>query len=75
MENNSEKLGTLVRKPFSTSNKDLLSKQAADELGLLPGIHVGSPLIDAYAGALGGLACKSPIADTQLSERLVIVAG
>ena len=57
------------------SNKDVLSKKAADELGLPQGIHVGSPLIDAYAGALCGLACKSPISDAHLSERLVIVAG
>ncbi|CAF1270476.1 unnamed protein product [Rotaria sordida] len=75
MENNSAKLGQLVRKPFSNSNTDVLNKKAADELGLPEGIHVGSPLIDAYAGALGGLACKSPIADAHLTERLVIVAG
>jgi len=75
MENKSQKLGQLVRKPFSNSDTDLLSKKAADELGLPQGIHVGSPLIDAYAGALGGLACKSPIPDAHLSERLVIVAG
>lgn len=75
MVNKGEKLGQLVRKPFSHSDADVLSAKAADELGLPQGIHVGSPLIDAYAGALGGLACKSPIADAHLSERLVIVAG
>jgi FGGY-family pentulose kinase len=75
MENNGEKLGQLVRKPFSKSDTDVLSKKAADELGLSPGIRVGTPLIDAYAGALGGLACKSPIPDAHLTERLVIVAG
>ncbi|CAF3398510.1 unnamed protein product [Rotaria socialis] len=75
MANNGEKLGQLVRKPFSKSNTDVLSKKAADELGLPEGIHIGTPLIDAYAGALGGLACKSPIADAHLSERLIIVAG
>ncbi|CAM4769553.1 unnamed protein product [Rotaria magnacalcarata] len=75
MKNNGEKLGQLVRKPFSKSNTDVLSKKAADELGLPEGIHIGTPLIDAYAGALGGLACKSPIVDAHLSERLIIVAG
>ena len=75
MANKSEKLGQLVRKPFSNSDTDVLSQKAADELGLRSGIHVGSPLIDAYAGALGGLGCKSPIPDARLSERLVIVAG
>lgn len=75
MANKGEKLGQLVRKPFSPSDTDLLSEKAANELGLPQGIHVGSPLIDAYAGALGGLACRSPIPDAHLSERLVIVAG
>jgi len=75
MENKAEKLGQVVRKPFSHSNTDVLSKKAADELGLPQGIHVGLPLIDSYAGALGGLACKSPIPDAHLSERLVVVAG
>lgn len=75
MANQGEKLGQLVRKPFSKSDQDLLSAKAAEELGLPVGIHVGPPLIDAYAGALGGLACKSPITDAHLSERLVIVAG
>ncbi|CAF1644794.1 unnamed protein product, partial [Didymodactylos carnosus] len=74
-ENNFEKLGTTVRKPFSTSNFDLLSKNVAEELGIKDGIRVGTPLIDAYAGALGGLACKSPVKDSHLTERLVIVAG
>ena len=75
MENQGEKLGQIVRKPFSKSDHDRLSERAAQELGLPMGIHVGSPLIDAYAGALGGLACKCPVADAHLSERLVIVAG
>ncbi|UJR31142.1 hypothetical protein I4U23_018649 [Adineta vaga] len=75
MANKCEKLGQIVRKPFSNSATDILCQKAANELGLPQGIHVGSPLIDAYAGALGGLACKSPIPDTQLSDRLVIVAG
>jgi len=75
MANKSEKLGQIVRKPFSNSDTDVLSQKAADELGLPQGIHVGPPLIDAYAGALGGLACKSPIPDAHLNERLVIVAG
>jgi ribulose kinase len=75
MENQSEKLGQCVRKSFSYSDHDRLSQQAANDLGLLAGIHVGAPLIDAYAGALGGLACKCPIDDVRLNQRLVIVAG
>ena len=75
MNNHAERLGQVVRKPFSKSNNDILSAKAADELGLPTGIHVGVPLIDAYAGALGGLACRCPVADARLTERLVIVAG
>ena len=75
MTGKGERLGQLVRKPFSQSSSDALCQTAAIELGLKQGIRVGSPLIDAYAGALGGLACKCPLPDAQLTERLVIVAG
>lgn len=44
-----------------------LSSLAAEELGIKAGIPVGASLIDAYAGALGLLACH---ADVPLDQRL-----
>ena len=46
-----------------------LSPMAAKELGLKAGTPVGVSLIDAYAGALGLLACRS---DSPLDQRLGI---
>lgn len=75
MQNNCSRLGQSVRKPFSKCETDRLCQKAADELSLPVGIRVGPPLIDAYAGALGGLACRCPLDNVRLTERLVIVAG
>ena len=47
-----------------------LSAIAAKELGLRTGTPVGVSLIDAYAGALGLLACH---ADSPLDQRLGIL--
>ncbi|ORX44244.1 Pentulose kinase [Hesseltinella vesiculosa] len=51
-----------------------LSERAAEELGLLPGTPVGSPVIDAYAGAIATLGAGA--SSTQdLSHRLAIICG
>ncbi|KAJ9492787.1 hypothetical protein VN97_g473 [Penicillium thymicola] len=59
-----------------------LSEKAAEELGLSPGIAVGSGVIDAYAGWIGTVGAKvdlgldGPIDDREhLSHRLALVAG
>ncbi|KAJ3496368.1 hypothetical protein NLJ89_g10495 [Agrocybe chaxingu] len=61
-----------------------LSKNAAEELGLLPGTPVGSAIIDAYAGWLGTIAARFADDKQGLSEvptieesghRLAAVAG
>ncbi|KAK9354074.1 FGGY family of carbohydrate kinase [Lipomyces doorenjongii] len=59
-----------------------LSEKAAVELGLSPGIAVGSGVIDAYAGWIGTVGAKSdlgldcPIGHREhVSHRLALVAG
>ncbi|CAG8407454.1 unnamed protein product [Penicillium salamii] len=59
-----------------------LSEKAAAELGLSPGIAVGSGVIDAYAGWIGTVGAKVDLGlDSQidskehLSHRLALVAG
>jgi len=43
-----------------------LSEKAAQEMGLLPGIAVGSGVIDAYAGWIGTVGAKVQLSDDQL---------
>lgn len=58
--------GNKVRFPGTPVGSGL-SSVAAEELGIKPGIPVGASLIDAYAGALGLLACH---ADVPIDQRL-----
>ncbi|PWY66476.1 putative FGGY-family carbohydrate kinase [Aspergillus sclerotioniger CBS 115572] len=59
----------------------LLSEKAAASLGLLPGVAVGSGVIDAYAGWIGtvgakvGLGIDSGDEREQVVHRLAVVAG
>lgn len=59
-----------------------LSEKAADELGLLPGIAVGSGVIDAYAGWIGTVGAKVDLGQENLTSQseyvshcLAVVAG
>lgn len=44
-----------------------LSEKAAQEMGLSPGIAVGSGVIDAYAGWIGTVGAKVQLSDNELS--------
>ena len=61
-------LGKKINFPGGSQGNGL-SKIAAKELGLKMGTPVGVSLIDAYAGALGLLAYRTP-ADCSTQERL-----
>ncbi|KAJ5329841.1 hypothetical protein N7452_010231 [Penicillium brevicompactum] len=59
-----------------------LTKEAAADLGLLPGIAVGSGVIDAYAGWIGTVGAKVDLGldsavdiKENVSHRLAVVAG
>ncbi|GAB5371088.1 hypothetical protein AAMO2058_001549500 [Amorphochlora amoebiformis] len=65
-----EKIGTAIGKG--------LSKEAAEELGLLPNTPVGVGLIDAHAGALGMLGAEvkdEDGKDVPLERRMALVCG
>ena len=53
----------------------LLSKQAAQELGLPEGIPVGTSAIDAHAGGLGLLGIKIENQAIDLERRLALIGG
>ena len=61
-------LGSDVNFPGVAQGRGL-SKQASLELGLQAGTPVGASLIDAYAGALGLLGCKTN-SDIPVHQRL-----
>ncbi|KAL1922147.1 uncharacterized protein VTP21DRAFT_10789 [Calcarisporiella thermophila] len=63
-----------------------LSKEAAEQMGLLPGLPVGSAVIDAYAGAIATMGADVPqqdpspspngeLLETPPQNRLAIICG
>ncbi|CAL1545462.1 unnamed protein product [Lymnaea stagnalis] len=75
-DNGYTKIGIKTLSPGSPCGSGL-SPQAAEDLGLVPGIPVGTSLIDAHAGALACLgcnpSCKSLVSD--IENCLVVIAG
>lgn len=73
-ENNFSKIGNEILAPGDFTGN--LSVEAAKEMGLIPGIAVGSSMIDAHAGALGLIGSKSKEhKELDVSEKLVLIAG
>lgn len=71
-ENGFVRIGNVMLSPGSRAGS--LTEQAAQELGLMPGISVAVGAIDAYAGALGtlGLGAKTK---TDMLSRMALVGG
>ncbi|XP_069128185.1 FGGY carbohydrate kinase domain-containing protein-like isoform X2 [Argopecten irradians] len=78
MDSDNTKIGTEGKPPGSPCG-DGLSQDAAEEMGLAPGIAVGASMIDAYAGALGCMGCipRSEVNYNlpDITSRLVLVCG
>jgi len=72
VENECDSIGNRFVNP-GDSIGDGLTKSAAAELGLRPGIPVAASLIDAYAGALGTLGVGAT--DEGMQGRMALVAG
>lgn len=72
-QNNYEKIGSNILFPGDPVPGNL-SVQAAEELGLFPGIAVGTSMIDAHSGAIGliGAYFGNQI---DLTKKMVLIAG
>ncbi|OWF34919.1 FGGY carbohydrate kinase domain-containing protein-like [Mizuhopecten yessoensis] len=72
------RIGTDVKPPGSPCGNGL-SQHAAQEMGLVEGIPVGTSMIDAHAGALGCMGCipRSEVTYNlpDITSRLVLVCG
>ena len=70
---NFSRIGNSVKPLGSVAG--LLSKQAAQELGLPAGIPVGTSAIDAHAGGLGLLGIKLEHQEIDFERRLALIGG
>ncbi|KAJ9601681.1 hypothetical protein L9F63_000152, partial [Diploptera punctata] len=74
MAENWKKIGSVVKEPGSPCGSGL-TKQAAEELGLLPGTPVGTSIIDAHAGGLGMIGCSAGSVNRDFHTRLGLICG
>lgn len=74
IENDFSKIGNAIFAPGDFVGT--LSKEAAKEMNLPPGIAVGSSMIDAHAGALGLIGSTSKEhGELDVNSKLVLIAG
>lgn len=74
LENNAHKIGEEILPPGSPCGNGL-TNEAAQQLDLLPGIPVGTSIIDAHAGGLGLVGCTAPGLQTDFETRLGLICG
>uniref|UniRef100_A0A1B0FD94 FGGY carbohydrate kinase domain-containing protein n=1 Tax=Glossina morsitans morsitans TaxID=37546 RepID=A0A1B0FD94_GLOMM len=76
LNNNAEIIGRSIQEPGTPVGKGL-TERAAKEMNLLPGIVVGTALIDAHAGALGMFGCNVAHASCidNLEGKLALICG
>lgn len=67
--NNFNKLGNQIREPGEAISRGL-TPEAAAELGLKPGIKVGTSMIDAHAGALALFGCTAENVNPNLISKM-----
>lgn len=70
--NNYCKLGNQIREPGEPITNGL-TIEAANELGLKPGISVGTSMIDAHAGALALFGCTAENVNPNLTSKMGIL--
>lgn len=79
LENNCSRIGSETCAP-GTPLGDGLTKEAAIDLGLEPGISVGASLVDAHAGGLGVIGAdvrgfQLPCEDQPITSRMAMICG
>ncbi|KAJ6644432.1 FGGY carbohydrate kinase domain-containing protein [Pseudolycoriella hygida] len=72
--NNYFKLGSEIREPGETLANGL-TPEAAEELGLPPGLTVGASMIDAHAGALALFGCSAENVNPNLTSKMALICG
>ena len=72
-ENSFAKIGSKIL--FPGDRVGGLSEDAAKAMKLLPGTAVGCSLIDAHAGALGLIAARSERLGSEMTSKLILIAG
>ncbi|XP_014245143.1 FGGY carbohydrate kinase domain-containing protein isoform X2 [Cimex lectularius] len=73
-DNDFYRIGQVIKTPGEPC-EDGLSKNIAEELNLIPGIAVGTSIIDAHAGGLGLIGCKVDNNPIDLTTRLSLICG
>lgn len=74
LNNQAEIIGKEIKVPGTPVGKGLTEK-TAKEMNLLPGIVVGTSLIDAHAGALGMFGCRSNEYNCKLQGKMALICG
>lgn len=73
-ENDFEKLGNNIKSPGEPIEGGL-SNEAASAMNLLPGTAVGASIIDAHAGALALLGCRTDGINDDIETKIGIICG
>jgi D-ribulokinase len=74
LANHHAKVGREIVAPGTTLSGGL-TREAAAELGLVPGTPVGTALIDAHAGAIGSIGGSTHGEPAELCDRLAYIMG
>ncbi|KAL1140707.1 hypothetical protein AAG570_000637 [Ranatra chinensis] len=74
LDENARKIGSVVKAPGEPCGKGL-SKEAAEDLGLIEGTAVATSIIDAHAGGIGLVGCDAFSITQDFTKRISLICG